>query len=219
MELDIKRNNRELLRRYAEELMNYELKNPSKDLEMIHYCFNRVIMDSDYLDELLDSYICAGEHEKLGNQENKKGGASKDIHNIQTYSHELALSYFGIRMALERRIIDKLKNSTEEEKNIFDEMMKKEYKLAVQESKKNEDELDYLMDNGNYKQLLEDRMVQMNISRSKADLQLVYDMNYIGREIIINNGKKEALTLLMSKIKEFTPDVEIVENNEVKGSR
>ena len=213
METNIKKNNRELIKKYASELAKYQTNSQSEDFELIHYCLSRVIMDSEYLDELLDGYICCGEHEKLGYNENVKGDASKGIDNVKNYSHELSMAYFGLREAIQLRIIDKLKNSTEEEKEIFDEMMKKEYKNAVLEGKKYDEEISYLIDNANYKVLLESRMAENNISRQKADLQLAYDTNYACGEFVKCNGKKEALTLLMSRIKEYTADEELEENN------
>lgn len=213
----------ELLVNYAKELMKRTSKNNNQevsdpDFDLLHFCTQQIVFENDNLEELLDSYIRCAENEKMGLHENIAGSVEKGISGFQFFSNDIEFTYHSLKNVIFRRIDSIFSKLSNEQQNAFvEQVINPRIKLAESNSLASQNSLNRYNDSEYYENKIQLIMEVYNISRSEAALQIVFNMNYIGRNKIQNDACINSLIELSDKLTKSTQFE--VNNNEISTGR
>ena len=107
---------RQLMVKYAtvfSDLKNKEKESDESEIVLLNYCLMELVLKSNDLESLFDSYLFASENQAMGLNENKIGDAKNGIGNHQMFDEHIELVYRSMKNYLTDQMKLVLSNSTE----------------------------------------------------------------------------------------------------------
>lgn len=208
---------RQLMVKYAtvfSDLKNKEKESDESEIVLLNYCLMELVLKSNDLESLFDSYLFASENQAMGLNENKIGDAKNGIGNHQMFDEHIELVYRSMKNYLTDQMKLVLSNSTENvQKDFFGKFSSKindlKTQLAYQEQ--------YMIKYKTYEYESEYRKSHENLgySKTEASLQYIYMLNYEGRKLVQLNGQVESLNELLSKLGKNNTNEQEISNKHI----